>query len=238
MKIMQKNNSSNQSNSADEKGFYDKDGKYHEYVTGPNGEKGYIDENGQFVPLSSDTNNNENINSQNDNSNSADSSNSKESEKTTEKVTEKSPEQTETDGQKTKKIKVVALSNDYIKTLENYLDSQDIEVRKMGAHEIVDRLNEDPSRKDDPALTALVNKMLQDPSTAIRAVALSIVESRMIEGDNLTVKILKKMQKSNDGFGLDATQATSALLKMAGKTVEKEVPVTENEMEKKSKETK
>ena len=80
--------------------------------------------------------------------------------------------------------------------------------------------------------------MLQDPSSAIRAVALSIIESRMLEGDNLTVKILKKMQKSNDGFGLDATQATSALLKMAGKTVEKEVPLTENEIKNKSKETK
>ena len=110
----------------------------------------------------------------------------------------------------------------------------------MGAHEVVDRLTEDSSRKDDPALTALVNKMLQDPSTAIRAIALSIVESRMLEGDDLTVKILKKMQKTNDGYGLDATQATSALLKMAGKTVEKEIPLTEDEIKnnKKSKETK
>ncbi|MEE3348945.1 MAG: hypothetical protein VZR09_02800 [Candidatus Gastranaerophilaceae bacterium] len=230
--------SSDNTNSADEKGFYDKDGKYHEYAQGPNGEKGYINENGQFVPLNSGTDNKDNVNSQNDNNSSADSSSSKEAEKSTEKVTEKASEQTEADGQKTKKIKVVALSNDYIKTLENYLDSQDVEVRKMGAHEIVDRLNEDPSRKDDPALTALVNKMLQDPSASIRAVALSIVESRMLEGDNLTVKILKKMQKTNDGFGLDATQAASALLKMAGKTVEKEVPVVENEIKNKSKETK
>ena len=60
----------------------------------------------------------------------------------------------------------------------------------MGAHEVVDRLMEDPSRKDDPALTALVNKMLQDPSTAIRAIALSIVDSRSLLGDDTTVKIL------------------------------------------------
>ena len=174
--------------------------------------------------------------------NSSDSTNSKETEKTTEKISEKSSEQSSEadDGQKTKKIKVVALSNDYIKTLENYLDSQDVGVRKMGAHEVVDRLTEDSSRKDDPALTALVNKMLQDPSTAIRAIALSIVESRMLEGDDLTVKILKKMQKTNDGYGLDATLARSALLKMAGKTVEKEIPLTEDEIKnnKKSKETK
>ena len=97
----------------------------------------------------------------------------------------------------------------------------------MGAHEVVDRLTEDPSRNDDPALTALVNKMLQDPSASIRAVALSLVDSRSILGDDLTVKLLKKMQNSKDGFGLDAQQATSALLKMSAKTVEKEVPVDE-----------
>ena len=66
----------------------------------------------------------------------------------------------------------------------------------------------------------------------------NICEQYGDKGDNLTVKILKKMQKSNDGFGLHETQATSALLKMAGKTVEKEVPLTENEIKNKSKETK
>ncbi len=120
------------------------------------------------------------------------------------------------------------LSNDYIKIIENYLNSQDAEVRKMGAHEVVDRLAEDSSRNDDPALTALVNKMLQDPSSYIRALALGLVESRTILGDDLTVKILKDMQKSKSSLGLDANQATSALLKMAQKTVEKEIPVTEN----------
>ena len=120
------------------------------------------------------------------------------------------------------------LSNDYIKSIENYLNSQDTEVRKMGAQEVIDRLVEDPSRNDDPALTALVNKMLQDPSSSIRALALGLVESRTVLGDDLTVKILKDMQKSKTALGLDANQATSALLKMAQKTVEKEVPVTEN----------
>ena len=120
---------------------------------------------------------------------------------------------------------VVELTDNYIKTLENYLNSQDLEVRKMGAREVVNRLEEDPSRKDDPALTALVNKMLQDPSVAIRAVALSIVESQTLHGNDLTASILQKMQTSKDGFGQDAIQASSALLKMAGKTVEKEVEV-------------
>ena len=131
------------------------------------------------------------------------------------------------DGKKTEKKQIVELTDDYIKTLENYLNSQDTDVRLMGAKEVVNRLSEDSSRKDDPALTALVNKMLQDPSTSIRAIALSLVDSRTVLGDDYTVKVLKKMQNSKDGYGQDATQATSALLKMAGKTVEKEVEVPE-----------
>ncbi len=131
---------------------------------------------------------------------------------------------------------VVELTDNYIRTLENYLNSQDVEVRKMGAREVVNRLEEDPSRKDDPALTALVNKMLQDPSVAIRAVALSIVESQTLHGNDLTASILQKMQTSKDGFGQDAIQASSALLKMAGKTVEKEVEVPNKKSAPKSEE--
>ena len=40
--------------------------------------------------------------------------------------------------------------------LENYLNSQDKEVRLMGAKEVVARLDEDHSRKDDKALIILV----------------------------------------------------------------------------------
>ena len=209
----------------DKNGFYDKDGKFHEYTTNDKGEKGYVDENGNFHPVNADgtlKNNEDGMGSDKE----------KDAANTSEKVTEKEVVSEKSDGAKTEKKKVVALTNDYIKTIENYLNSQDLEVRKMGANEVVDRILEDSSRADDPALTALVNKMLQDPSSAIRAIALSMVESRSILGDDLTVDILKKMQKNNDGFGLDATQATNALLKMAGKTIEKEVPVDETKKEK------
>ena len=123
------------------------------------------------------------------------------------------------------KRNIVILTDDYLRTLENYLNSQDLEVRKMGAREVVARLEEDPSRKDDPALTALVNKMLQDPATPIRAIALSIVESQTLHGDELTATLLKQMQTSSGGYGQDAIQATSALLKMAGKQEEKVIEV-------------
>ena len=108
----------------------------------------------------------------------------------------------------------------------------------MGAKEVVNRLTEDSSRKDDPALTALVNKMLQDPSQTIRAIALSLIDSRTVLGNDYTVNVLKKMQTSKEGYGQDSVQATSALLKMAGKTVEKEVEVTDKPKQDKKQDTK
>ena len=105
---------------------------------------------------------------------------------------------------KTEKRKVVQLTDDYIRNLENYLNSQDKEVRLMGAKEVVARLQEDDSRKDDKALTALINKMLQDPSQQIRIMALSMLESRTVTGDDYTVGVLKNMQNSKEGYGQDA----------------------------------
>lgn len=133
---------------------------------------------------------------------------------------------------KTEKRKVVELSDDYIKNLENYLNSQDQEVRLMGAKEVVARLQEDDSRSKDPALTALTNKMLQDPSQQIRFLALSMLDSRMVEGDDFSVKVLQNMQNSTAGYGQDAIQATNILLKMSGKTVEKEFEVKDSKSDK------
>ena len=205
-------------------GFTDKDGKFRPYIKDANGQIGYYDDNGVFHPV--DPNNNPDAvqNSDLKDKTTTETTNNKETNtQTTTSTTEGS------EGQKTTTKKVVRLDDDYIKTLENHLNSQDTEVRKMGAKEVADRIMEDSSRNDDPALTALVNKMLQDPSSGIRAVALSLIESRSILGNDLTVKLLKNMQKADSGYGMDSTQATSALLKMAGKVVEKEVPVTEKE---------
>ncbi len=129
---------------------------------------------------------------------------------------------------KTEKRKIVQLTDDYIRNLENYLNSQDKEVRLMGAKEVVARLQEDDSRKDDKALTALINKMLQDPSQQIRLLALSMLESRTVTGDDYTVGVLKNMQNSKEGYGQDALQATNILLKMSAPTVEKEFEVKDS----------
>ncbi len=130
-----------------------------------------------------------------------------------------------TTDKKTEKREIVQLTDDYIRNLENYLNSQDKEVRLMGAKEVFARLNEDHSRKDDKALNALINKMLQDPSTPVRVMALSALESRIVTGDDLTVNILQQMQNSQSGYGQDAMQASNVLLKMSGQTVEKEFEV-------------
>lgn len=128
---------------------------------------------------------------------------------------------------KTEKRDIVKLTDDYIKNLENYLNSQNSQVRLMGAKEVLARVQEDESRKDDPALTALTNKMLQDPSQPIKFIALALLESRAVVGNDTTVKILKYMQQQKTGYGEDALKASNILLKMSGATVQKEFEVKE-----------
>ena len=209
-------------------GFYDNNGVFHPYVQDANGQLGYYDNNGQFVPLN---NNVQNPQPQPDGTAQNGETVSETSSNQTVTDTETKSEES-SDDKKTEKKKVVVLTDDYIKSLENYLNSQDLEVRKIGAHDVVDRLEEDPSRKENAALTALVNKMLKDPSSIIRAIALSTIEAGLLAGNDETVSILKEMQKSKDEYGLDATQATSALLKMAQKTEEREVEVREKKKSK------
>ena len=132
---------------------------------------------------------------------------------------------TVSDGKKTVKKEIIMLTDAYIKNLENYLNSQDKEVRLMGAKEVVARLQEDNSRRDDKALTALVNKMLQDPYQPVRFLALSMLDLRHCTGDEYTVGVLQNMQQSSTGYGQDALQASQILLKMSGEPVKKEFNV-------------
>lgn len=139
---------------------------------------------------------------------------------------------------KTEKRNIVILTDEYIKNLENYLNSQDKEVRLMGAKEVVARLQEDDSRKDDRALNALVNKMLQDPSQQVKLLALAALDSRMASGDDYTVQVLKNMQNSTTGYGQDALQASNILLKMSGQTAEKEFEIKDTKTTETKTETK
>lgn len=129
------------------------------------------------------------------------------------------------DKKKTEKRNIVQLTDEYIMNLENYLNSQDKEIRMMGAKEVAARLQEDDSRKDDKALTALVNKMLQDPYQPVRFLALSLLDSRIVTGDDYTKGVLQRMQNGESGYGQDALDASQILLKMSGQTVQKEFEV-------------
>lgn len=160
--------------------------------------------------------------------------------KTSENATStKTTETSETDSKKkTEKKKIVQLTDQYIMNLENYLNSQEKEIRLSAAKEVYARLEEDESRKDDKALTALINKMLQDPAQEIRLLALAALEGRIVTGDDFTVGLLKNMQQSKDGYGQDSIDASKLLLKMSGTEVEKEVPIKETTKKTKKEEKK
>lgn len=109
--------------------------------------------------------------------------------------------------------KVVELTDDYIKTLESYLRSNDSSVRKMGVQELIKRFEEDNSRYDDEALTALLNIALQDKDVSNRMLAMSAVAGSSAHGDENTVALLQKLQQSDKMYGQEAKMATEALLK-------------------------
>lgn len=140
----------------------------------------------------------------------------------------------ETEKKKTEKRDIIELTDTYIKNLENYLNSQDTEIRLMGSKEVLARLQEDENRKDDKALNALINKMLQDPSQKIRIIALAALNSRSATGDDLTVQILKDIQNKKTADGQDALQASEILLKMSGNTIKKEFEVKDNNKKEKA----
>lgn len=110
----------------------------------------------------------------------------------------------------------VALTDDYIRTLENYLNSQDKKIRLMGARELFERFKEDENRKDDAALTALLNKTLQDPAETVKFIGLTALDAGYATGNNETAQLLNQMQASNGCYGEDAMLASRILLKMSG----------------------
>lgn len=126
---------------------------------------------------------------------------------------------------KTEKRQIVQLTDDYIRNLELYLNDQNKDVRLMGAKEIVARLQEDDSRQGDPALNALVNKMLQDPYQPVKFMAMAALDSRAAKGNATTARILHQIQRQKTAYGEDSLKASDILLKMSGNTVEKEFEV-------------
>lgn len=131
------------------------------------------------------------------------------------------------EAKKKEKKDIVMLTDGYIKNLENYLNNQNTQVRLQGAKEVMARFQEDPSRKDDPALNALVNKMLQDPSQPVKFIGMSLIEGRHATGNDHSVVLLQKIQNDKTGYGEDSLKASNALLKMSAQTTQKEFDVKE-----------
>ncbi len=129
----------------------------------------------------------------------------------------KTEEKTEKKSDKTKNV--VQLTDEYIKTLENYLRNPSKDIRIMGAKELSKRFSEDDSRKNDRALNSLLNLVLQDKAGDVRFLGLAIVNGGLAQGDETTAKILQNMQSSQSVYGQDALVASEALLKMAGNVV-------------------
>ena len=130
----------------------------------------------------------------------------------------------ETEKKNAKDSKIVPLTNEYIKSLENYLNNPNDEIRLMASKEILTRLDEDKRRYDDAALNALLNKMLQDPSKLIRIAALSAFSSELASGNDYTVTLLHNIQANPSADKEDVLQAADILLKMSqGKEV-KDIP--------------
>ena len=121
-----------------------------------------------------------------------------------------------------KQKRVVALTDEYIKSLENYLNNPNDEIRLMASKEILTRLDED--KDNDAALNALLNKMLQDPSKLIRVAALSAFASQLASGNDYTITLLHNIQQNPSADKEDVLQAADILLKMSAGTEVKNIP--------------
>ncbi len=123
-----------------------------------------------------------------------------------------------------KQIRIVALTDEYIMSLENYLNNQNTDIRLMAAKEVLTRLDEDKSRFDDAALNALLNKMLQDPQKIIRTAALSALSSGLASGNDYTIQLLNNIQQNPNSDKQDVVEAANILLKMSADTEVKYTP--------------
>ena len=114
--------------------------------------------------------------------------------------------------------RITIINDDYIKTLEQWLNSQEESQRNAAAKQVFQRLQEDKRRYDNPALNALLNKMLQDPCHSVKSLALLSLKSGLAKGDDFTKELLQKIAQDKSNFGMDAKDAESILIKMAADT--------------------
>ena len=133
-----------------------------------------------------------------------------------EKNTENTKAENKTSNKDEKHKVIIPLTDEYIKSLENYLNSDNSKIRLTGIKNVIDRFKEDEDRRDNPSPVPLLNKALQDSSPSVRFLALTALQLDYTKGDNITVQILKNMvENSKENYGEDAILASEALLKIA-----------------------
>ena len=123
-----------------------------------------------------------------------------------------------------KKKNIIAITDNYVKNLENFLRSPNKDLKLFAAEELATRFEEDASRKTNPSLNALLNLVLQAKEPHIRHVALTTLKLGYAGGNDVTVQILNNLQQSKEHMGYEANDAKEALLKMS----ETEVKVDDN----------
>lgn len=116
----------------------------------------------------------------------------------------------------TKEKRITPLTDDYVKSIENYLNNPNPKIRLIGTKELLNRLKEDEKRKDNPSLIPLVNKILQDSSSSVRFLGLTMLQLDYCVGNDETIEILKQIQSRNgDKVGEEQLLASEVLLKMS-----------------------
>lgn len=111
---------------------------------------------------------------------------------------------------------IIPLTDEYVKNLENYLNSDNSKIRLIGAKELMQRFKEDDSRKDHKSLVPLLNKALKDKSPSVRFLALTMLQLGYSVGNDETVLLLNKIANENqDKFGQDSLLASEILLKLS-----------------------
>lgn len=127
-----------------------------------------------------------------------------------------------------KKKEVVPLTDEYIQTLESYMNNPNEHVRVTGVKQLMERFKDDDSRRRDAALTALLNKGLNDKSSNVRVLSMTILASGYAAGDNNTVGLLNRIQQDKSNYNQDALLASQALSKMAELAQAQKVEIPES----------
>lgn len=119
---------------------------------------------------------------------------------------------------------ITPLTDDYVKSLENYLNNDNPKIRLIAAKDVMERFKEDENRKDNQSLIPLLNKTLRDPNAAVRFLALTTLQLGYCVGNDETIQILKEIQATNqDKLSEDSILASEILLKLAApQPIEKE----------------